>query len=117
MVVSRLVRRRARRPNTLRKTLMNKRFHERLKGVLPVKLSGRSSDGTVFEEIVHTLDITPTGARLGALRHSVQVQDRLTVRYRQRKTEFRVVWIESLKNTSESQVGLQTVAPGNPWRL
>ena len=96
---------------------MNKRSHERLKGVLPVKLLGRSSDGTVFEEIVHTLDITPTGARLGAVRRSFRVQDRLTVRYRQRKTEFRVVWIESLKNTSESQVGLQTVAPGNPWRL
>jgi hypothetical protein len=96
---------------------MNKRFHARLKGVLPVKLSGRTSDGTVFEEIAHTLDITPTGARLGAIRRSLRVQDRLTLRYRQRKTEFRVVWIGSLKNTGESQVGLQTVAPGNPWCL
>jgi hypothetical protein len=96
---------------------MNKRLHARLKGVLPVKLSGRTSDGIVFEEIAHTLDITPTGARLGAVRRLLRVQDRLTLRYRQRKTEFRVVWIWSLKNTGESQVGLQTVAPGNPWCL
>jgi hypothetical protein len=104
-------------PSTFHKPLLNKRCHERLKGVLPVRLLGRSADGTSFQDIAHTLDITFGGARLGAVRRSLHVQDRVMLLYRQRKTEFRVVWIRSLRNASESQVGLQTVAPGDPWGL
>ena len=98
-------------------TLMNRRCQDRVKGVLPVKVLGRSADGTSFQEIAHTLDITANGARLGAVRRSLLVQDRVMVLYRQRKTEFRVVWIKWLSNTSECQVGLRMVAPGDVWGL
>ena len=96
---------------------MTKRRQSRAKGVLPVKVSGADRSGIPFQEIAHTLDITPNGARLGALRRRLEVEDRVMVQYRQRKIEFRVVWIKSLKDTNEYQVGLQTVARGDAWRL
>jgi hypothetical protein len=92
-----------------------KRAQGRVKGVLPVRLFARNSDGVPFQDIVHTLDITPNGARLGAVRRHLQVQDRVIVQFRQCKTEFRVVWIKSLKNTSECQVGLQSLGSEDAW--
>lgn len=63
-----------------------------------------------FEEIAHTLDVTPTGARLGSVRRELQVLDPVTVWYRKRKMEFRVVWITKLKGSSEYHIGLQALA-------
>jgi hypothetical protein len=62
-----------------------------------------------FEELAHTLDLTTTGARLGAVRRALNVLDEVTIFYRQRKLQFRVVWTKQLKGTSEFQIGLQTV--------
>jgi hypothetical protein len=57
--------------------------------------------------LAHTLDVTPTGVRLGSIRHELNVLDEITVFYRQRKMQFRVVWTKKMKGTSEFQVGLQ----------
>lgn len=84
----------------------------RQKGVLPVRVKGTDSSGVAFEELAHTLDVTPTGVRLGAVRRQLKVQDELTVFYRQHKRQYRVVWTKKLKGTSEFQVGLQAVAQG-----
>jgi hypothetical protein len=91
------------------------RCQGRKKGVLPVKLFGQDVNGIPFQEIAHTLDITPNGMRLGSVRRQLQVQGRVIVQYRQRKTEFQVVWLNSLENTSEYQVGLQSCASGDAW--
>ena len=96
---------------------MIKRHQDRVKGVLPVKLLGTDAVGMPFQEIAHTLDITPNGARIGAIRRRFQVEDRVVVGYRQRKIEFRIVWVKLLKDRGEYQVGLQTVALGDAWRL
>jgi hypothetical protein len=37
------------------------------------------------------------------------------VQFRQCKTEFQVMWIKSLKNTSECQVGLQSLGSEDAW--
>lgn len=97
--------------------LMTKRRQDRAKGVLPVRILGTDAAGMPFQEIAHTLDITPNGARIGALRRRLEVQDRVMVQYRQRRIEFRVVWVKSLTDTGQYQVGLQTVVPGDAWRL
>jgi hypothetical protein len=85
----------------------NKRHGGRTKAVLPVKIKGKDSAGTAFEELVHTLDVTPIGIRLGSVRRELNVLDELTIFYRTRKIQFRVVWTKKLKGTSEFQVGLQ----------
>ena len=88
---------------------MNQRRGNRTKAVLPVKIKGKDSSGKAFEELAHTLDVTAVGARLGAIRRELNVLDEITVLYRQRKMQFRVMWIKKMKGTAEFQVGLQAV--------
>lgn len=77
----------------------------------------------MFEALAHTLDLTPTGARLGAIRHELKALDTLVVLFRKRRIEFTVMWTKLLggqKNAgnTEYQVGLQMVAQeSDPWGL
>lgn len=90
----------------------------RTKAVLPVRVKAKDSSGKPFEELVHTLDVTPEGARLGSVRHELNLHDEITVFYRQRKIQFRVVWTKKMKGTSEFQVGLQAVShDSEAWGL
>ena len=87
----------------------NKRRGSRTKAVLPVRIKGKDSNGRAFEELAHTLDVTPSGVRLGSVRRELTVEDEITVLFRQRRLQFRVVWTRKLKGTSEFQVGLQAL--------
>jgi hypothetical protein len=87
----------------------NKRRGGRTKAVLPVRIKGKDIAGESFDELVHTLDVTASGARLGSIRRELNVLDEVTVFYRQRKMQFRVMWVKKLKGTSEFQVGLQAL--------
>ncbi len=87
----------------------DKRRQDRMKAVLPVKVRGRDMAGKCFEELVHTLDINPAGVRLGAMHHCLKALDLLTVLYRQRRIEFRIVWTKKLEGADEYQVGLQAL--------
>lgn len=89
---------------------MIQRRGNRTKAVLPVKIKGKDKSGKAFEDLAHTLDVTAAGARLGGIRHELNVQDEITVFYRQRKLQFRVMWIKKMKGTSEFQIGLQALA-------
>jgi len=81
----------------------------RTKAVLPIRIKGTDSSGVQFEELAHTLDVTPAGLRLGAVRRELNLHDEVTVFYRQRKGQYRVMWTKKLKGTSEFQVGLQSI--------
>jgi len=87
----------------------NQRNASRTKAVLPVRVRGKDSSGAPFEELAHTLDATPGGLRLGAVRRELNVMDEVTVFYRQRRVQYRVVWTKRLEGTSEFQVGLQAL--------
>ena len=87
----------------------NQRRGSRTKAVLPVRIKGKDTAGQPFEEMAHTLDVTTTGVRLGSIRRELNPQDEVTVFYRQRKMQFRVVWTKKMKGTSEFQVGLQAL--------
>jgi hypothetical protein len=89
-------------------TSNDKRRQDRRKAVIPVRVRGIDVSGKAFEELVHTLDVTPAGVRLGSIRHQLKALDQLTVFYRKRKLEFRVIWTKMLSAT-EYQVGLQAV--------
>jgi hypothetical protein len=81
-------------------------------------VKGKDSSGKPFEELVHTLDVTAEGARLGSVRRELKVLDEITVFYRQRRIQFRVMWIKKLSGTSEFQVGLQAVSQDSEaWGL
>jgi hypothetical protein len=88
----------------------NQRRGNRTKAVIPVRVKGKDSSGKPFEELAHTLDVTPSGVRLGAVRRELNLLEEITVFYRQRKMQFRVVWTKKMKGTSEFQIGLEAVS-------
>ena len=87
----------------------NHRRGTRTKAVLPVRVKGKDSSGKVFDELAHTLDVTPSGIRLGSVRRDLNVQEEVTIFYRGRRMQFRVVWTKRMQGTSEFQVGLQAL--------
>ena len=96
----------------------DQRRGNRTKAVLPVRVKGNDNAGKPFDVLVHTLDVTPDGVRLGSVRHQLKVLDEITVFYRQRKIQFRVVWTKKLEGTSEFQVGLKAVTQDSEaWGL
>ena len=89
-----------------------------MQAVLPVRVRGRDASGASFEALAHTLDLTPTGARLGSIRRQLKALDTLTILYHQRRMEFTVVWTKLLDGKSEYQVGLQAFSQEKePWGL
>ena len=69
-------------------------------------MKGKDTSGQIFEDLAHTLDVNPAGVRLGSIRHELNLLDEVTLFYRQRKMQFRVMWTKKLKGTSEFQIGL-----------
>jgi hypothetical protein len=96
---------------------LGKRRHKRIKMVLPLRVWAKDASNKPFNDLAHTLDITPVGARLGAIRHQLRPGDKLMVQYRQRKLQFRVVWVRALEGTSEFQVGVEAIGGGETWGL
>ncbi len=96
----------------------NRRRQDRIQAVLPVRVRGTDAAGVPFEALAHTLDLTPTGARLGAIHHKLKALDTLTILYHQRRMEFTVVWTKLLDGKSEYQVGLQAFSQERePWGM
>jgi hypothetical protein len=86
---------------------MQKRREQRRRMVLPLRVSARDASDAQFEELAHTLDIAPHGARLGAIRRPLKMGTTIVVQYRQHKLHCRVVWMRALEGTKEYQVGVE----------
>jgi hypothetical protein len=96
----------------------DRRKRDRIPAVLPVRVRGTDASGELFDALAHTLDLTPAGIRLGAIRHQLKVLDTLTVLYRQRRMDFKVMWVRLLDAKGEYQVGLQAFSQEKePWGL
>lgn len=95
----------------------NQRRLDRAKAVLPVRISGTDISGDSYSELVHTLDVSRTGVRLGAVRRQLEVGSAIVLQYRQHKAEFRVIWTKPLGAGAEQQVGLEAGAQRDLWGL
>jgi len=96
----------------------DRRGQDRIQAVLPVRVRGTDASGASFEALAHTLDLAPTGARLGAIHCQLKVLDTLTIFYHQRRMEFTVVWTKLLDGKGEYQVGLQAFSQEKePWGM
>jgi hypothetical protein len=89
--------------------ILNRRKLTRKKMVLPVKVSIDKVNG-----VAHTLDITPLGARLGALRTQLQPGMIISLQRGAKKAEFRVEWIKQLA-PNELQAGIKALEPQNSF--
>jgi hypothetical protein len=94
-----------------------KRRLDRSKAVLAVRISGNDSSGEAYSELVHTLDVSRSGVRLGAVRRRLEVGSQVVLQYRQHKAEFRVVWTKPVGSGAEQQVGLEAGAQKDLWGL
>jgi len=92
-------------------TKAESRRRNRVKAVLPVRISGNDSAGKSYSEIVHTLDVSAPGVRLGALHQPLEVGSLITLQYKQHKAQFKVVWSKPVSGTNEHQVGLEALNP------
>jgi hypothetical protein len=90
---------------------------DRTKAVLPVRISGSDLAGASYCELVHTLDVSPNGVRLGAVRRQLEIGSLVTLHYRQHKAEFHVVWMKPLGSGAEQQIGLEARAQRDLWGL
>ena len=81
-----------------------------------MRVSGSDGSGA-YCDLAHTLDITESGIRLGAVLRQLKVGTQLTIQYRQHKVEFRVIWVSQLTRLKEHHVGLQAVVPRDVWGL
>ncbi len=94
-----------------------KRRHKRIKMVLPLKLWTKDVSNNSVNELAHTLDITPFGARLGAIRNLLKTGETVTIQYRQRRFQCRVVWVRQLEGSKEYQVGVEAIGGGETWGI
>lgn len=92
---------------------MGERKALRVKMVLPVRVSGTDNEGTPFSFLAHTLDFSRSGARLGGIRHALQVGETVTLEYKLRQARFAVRWVGPLGTRSEHQAGVQSLEPEN----
>lgn len=81
----------------------------RRKMVLPVKVSIEK-----VTHLIHTLDITPTGARLGALRTELQPGAIIKLQRGSKKAKFRIAWIRQVA-PAELQAGVECLEPQNDF--
>ncbi len=89
---------------------MGSRIHQRLKAVLPVRVTGKAADGKAFDELTYTLDISRSGVRL-VLPKVIALDENITITYRQRKAAFKVMWVGSQNGGSGNVGGLAAVDP------
>jgi hypothetical protein len=83
--------------------MVEKRKSARKKMVLPVKFSLAKES-----LLAHTLDITRSGARLGALRAQLQPGTIVDLQRGQKKAKFRIIWVRQLAS-NEMQAGVESV--------
>jgi hypothetical protein len=67
------------------------------------------ASGRPYFEFVHTIDITPEGARLGGVRSPVAPGTTVALQYEGRRGRFNVVWARPVEGTAELEVGLHTL--------
>lgn len=95
------------------KPALENRVAARKKGVLPLKSFRTNTAPTA----VHTLDLSISGAKLGALREPVSCGDILIVQRKHKRARCRVVWVRDMGHC-EIHVGVELLGSDSDfWGL
>jgi PilZ domain len=81
-----------------------KQRSKRTKLVVPVSLRIAGSEAS---HLAHTLDVSNHGVKLRGCRGEMKVGDKIEIRYRQKRAQFRVAWITIPRGSSEKQIGAE----------
>lgn len=89
---------------------MGRRTNNRVKAVFPVRIWGTDADGKPFAQMVHTLDVSSHGARLGGFRGKLNVGDTVGIQYRNYNIRHRVCWVKAVSE-KDLFVGVDSLQP------
>jgi primosomal protein N' len=89
--------------------MLNKRKSPRIKMVLPVKVLIDQ-----VTHLAHTVDITESGARLGALRMQLQPGTIISLQRGSQRAKFQIAWVRQLA-PNELQAGIESLQPQNSF--
>jgi hypothetical protein len=81
----------------------------RMKGILPVRISGVDRQGKPFDEHVCTAEISRSGASLAGVAARLAVGDVAGLQYRNREAQFRVTWITP--DGAAPRIGIEFLQP------
>jgi hypothetical protein len=87
-------------------TKVEKRARNRSKMVIGVRLSSKEKKSDLPASLVHTLDISPSGARLAGLRESIEAGTIVMLQRQHKRAKCKVVWCREVA-PREIQVGVQ----------
>lgn len=93
---------------------MGKRREPRKTVEVQVRIFGTDSDGKIFSENVHTLDVSHGGVLLGGVRAKLNIDEIIGLTYGTNKVHFRVKRLGSPGLPTESCVGLVNLTPERP---
>jgi hypothetical protein len=85
--------------------MLDKRKSPRRKMVLPVKVLIDQAT-----HLAHTVDITESGARLGALRMELQPGTIISLQRGSQRAKFQIAWVRQLA-PNELQAGIESLQP------
>src|SRR6266853_2620313 len=85
--------------------MLDKRKSQRRKMVLPVKVLIDQ-----VTHLAHTVDITDSGARLGALRTQLQPGMIISLQRGSQRAKFQIAWVRQLA-PNELQAGIESLQP------
>ena len=88
---------------------VGRRTNNRVKAVLPVRMYGNDAAGKPFSLMLYTLDISPTGARVGGFRGSLNVGDTVGIQYRNYNVRHRICWIKP--SAKDTLLGIESLQP------
>ena len=91
-------------------TKVEKRARNRSKMVIGVRLSSKDKEkkSDIAGTLVHTLDISPTGARLAGLREHIEPGTIVTLQRQHKRAKCKVAWCREVA-PREIQIGVQFV--------
>jgi hypothetical protein len=84
-----------------------RRKFSRTKAVIPVKLVNGGNS-----QLIHTLDIGGSGARLGGLRSQLRIGEIIVLHRGVKNAKFRIMWIQQL-SPNEIHAGVQVLENQN----
>jgi hypothetical protein len=83
---------------------MGKRKEQRVRGILPVKLSGVDASGVRFAALAHTVDLSANGVRIAGPLPDLPVAMKIWVHFHRQKACFEIVRFR--RDSSMCEVGL-----------
>ncbi len=94
------------------------RKEQRVKAVLPIRISGIDVDGAPFQGLGHTLNVSPNGARIANVNLPLRKGCVIRIQRGIHAASFRVVWMGEKGAKDEGQIGVECLeVVRNFWGL